>query len=192
MYIDIRDTIKIIKASEGQKLAFRGSSSGDFFTIITVPLNFKEEEDLIEVQDTSIATYIPKYEPETYNMTVDEIQQYIISQTKILLQEFLHENPLYYKGKYYNVSSEAQSHLASLIKAAEDAEALDILFIPMWNAVGENREIFELKELKILMIEIQKYILPYIIQQQNLENKILSISNKEELLTLNLAYQKVD
>lgn len=191
MYIDVQDFIKIIKASEGQKLAFRGSSSGDFFTTLTVPLYF-DESKLIEVEDTSVVVYTPEYKPETYNMTVDEIQQYIISQTKILLQEFLHENPLYYKGKYYNVSSEAQGHLASLIKAAEDAETLGIFFTPMWNAVGEQREVYELKELKILLIEIQKYILPYIIQQQALENKVLSIIDKEELLTLNLAYQRID
>lgn len=123
-------------------------------------------------------------------MTLDEIRQHIITQTKIILQEFLNENPMKYKGELYSVTSEAQSHLSSVINAAEDAQNLGIVFTPMWNPQGESRRVYSLDELKRIFIAIQQYILPFVIQQQELEQIILATTNKEQLLNMNISYYK--
>lgn len=192
MKITILNNIKIIEASEGYKLTFRNSTSNRFFSKIRAKLNFNED-NLLEVEDNNIPIQFPTIENNIVEKsTLAEMQQYIISQTKILLQEFLKDNPLFYNGKYYNVTSEAQTHLQIMIQAAENAENLNIGFIPTWGAIGEIRSQYSLNDLKKLLIEIQNYILPYIVQQQKMEIAISAISNKEELLTFNIAYQKVE
>ena len=125
-------------------------------------------------------------------ISLDEIKQHIILQTKKILEEFLSDNPLLFEEEYYNVSSSAQSHLISIIKAAESAEELGIPYTPMWNAIGKQRQNYSLETLKKLLIEIQKYVLFFVIQQQKMELEILSIQDKKELLNFSIIYSKED
>ena len=186
----INKNSKLIEASEGYKLSFRNSSSNKFFTRLKCSIDF-DESNLLEVKKTNIEIKLPVIEKQfEENSNLDEIKQYIISQTKILLQEFLKKNPLLYKGKYYSVTSEAQNHLLNMIQAAENAEKLKISFTPTWNAIDEVRSFYSIDDLKKLSIEIQNYILPYIIQQQVMEQQILELLDKNDLLTFNIAYQK--
>lgn len=183
----------IIQASEGYTLTFRGDSSNQTFAKIILPVNnTKMINKIIEVEDTNIPIYVPEYQKDTSSMNVDELQQFIISQTKIILQEFLSDNPIEFNGKKYNVTSETQSHLASVIKAAEDAQELEISYTPMWNAIDEQREGYELVALKQLFIEIQKYVLIFVMQQQKMEREILQISDREKLLNYSIKYIKED
>ena len=186
----VKNNIKIIEPSEGYLLAFKDSYSQKTLTKLRTPITF-DETQLIEIRRDNIPS---KSLPISYSIMekwdLAEIKQQIISQTKILLQEFLKENPLLYKGQYYNVSSEAQTHLQLMIQAAKDAKELGTAFNPTWNTVNGIREPYSLEDLQILLINIQNYILPYIIQQQKMEQQIMSIINKEELLTFNIVYEK--
>lgn len=192
MYKEIIGNIAIIKPSEGYVLAFRGDSSGEVYQKVSRHKD-KPIDDIIEVKEINIPIYIPIYKENLIEKTnLDEIKQHIISQTKKILEEFLDNNPLLFEEKYYNVSSEAQSHLASIIKAAESAQELQIHYTPMWNSIGEQREYYSLETLKKLFIEIQKYVLKFIIQQQKMEEEILSIDNKTDLLNFSIIYSKED
>lgn len=182
----------VITPSEGYTLAFRGDSSDMTYAEISRNKN-RALDDIIEVKLTNLPTYVPNYEKSlTQETNLDEIKKYIILQTKNLLEEFLDDNPILFEGRYYNVSSNAQGHLASVIKAAESAQELGIPYTPMWNAVGYQREYYSLKTLKTLFIEIQKYVLQFVVQQQEMELQILSFKNKEELLNFNIIYNKED
>lgn len=192
MYQTIIGNLMVIKPSEGYLLTLRGDPSGTTYVKISRNKNFPID-DIIEVKEANLPVYVPEYEKNIVEETnLDEIKKYIILQTKKLLEEFLDNNPLLFEERYYNVSSDAQGHLASVIKAAENAQELGISYTPMWNAIGHQREYYSLKTLKTLFIEIQKYVLKFVIQQQKMELQILSIKDKEELLNFSIIYNKED
>ena len=129
--------IIIIKPSEGYTLTLRGASSKETYKRISRHKD-KSFDHIIEVKKENLPIYIPNYEKNIVEgISLDEIKQHIILQTKKILEEFLSDNPLLFEEEYYNVSSSAQSHLISIIKAAESAEELGISYTPMWNAVGK-------------------------------------------------------
>lgn len=192
MYQEIIGNMIVVTPSEGYTLALRGDSSGETYAEISRNKN-RSLDDIIEVKLTNLPIYVPHYEKNLAEETnLGEIKKYIILQTKKLLEEFLDNNPILFEDQYYNVSSEAQGHLASVIKAAESAQELNISYTPMWNAIGQQREYYSLETLKTLFIEIQKYVLKFIIQQQQMELQILSIKDREELLNFSIIYHKED
>lgn len=192
MHQEIIGNMIVITPSEGYTLALRGDSSDMTYSEISRNKN-RTLDDIIEVKLTNLPVYVPNYEKNLAQETnLDEIKKYIILQTKKLLEEFLDNNPLLFEEQYYNVSSSAQGHLASVIKAAESAQELGIAYTPMWNAMGHQREYYSLETLKTLFIEIQKYVLQFIIQQQQMELQILSLKDKEELLNFSIIYHKED
>lgn len=192
MYQEVFGNVVVIRPSEGYVLTLRGDSSKETYRKISRHKD-KSINDIIEVKQSNVPIYVPIYEENLAEKTnLDEIKQHIISQTKKILEEFLDNNPLLFEEQYYNVSSEAQSHLASIIKAAESAQELQIHYTPMWNPIGGQREFYSLETLKKLFIEIQKYVLKFIIQQQKMEEKILSINNKIDLLNFSIIYSKED
>lgn len=181
----------VITPSEGYLLTFRGDPEGRSFSRIIQPKD-RNINNIIEIIDTNIPIYIPQYEEDIFSFNLGELQQYIADQTKILLKDFLEENPLLFKGKYYNVSSESQNHLASIIKAAEMAKNLNIFYQPQWNAVNEARTNYDLKTLQELFIKIQEYVGQFVIQQQKMEQKIFNITDRVELQNFNIKYIKED
>lgn len=193
MYQEQIGDIIIIKPSEGYTLTLRGASSKETYKRISRHKD-KSFDDIIEVKKENLPIYVPNYEKNIMEekISLDEIKQHIILQTKKILEEFLSDNPLLFEEEYYNVSSSAQSHLISIIKAAESAEELGISYTPMWNAVGKQRQYYSLETLKKLLIEIQKYVLFFVIQQQKMELEILSIQDKKELLNFSIIYSKED
>lgn len=192
MYQEVFGNVIVIKPSEGYVLAFRGDSSQTTYKRISRHKN-KPIDDIVEVKESNVPVFVPDYKENLIEKTnLDEIKQHIILQTKKILEEFLNNNPLLFEEQYYNVSSEAQGHLASIIKAAESAEEMNISYTPMWNPIGGQREYYSLQTLKKLFIEIQKYVLKFVIQQQNMEQQILSINDKIELLNFSIIYNKED
>lgn len=115
----------------------------------------------------------------------------MIKKSKILLETFLSNNPLNFEGKLYNVTTEAQSHLNSVIKASEYAQSLNIEYTPLWNSIEGIREPYSLDTLKTLFIEIQKYVALFVIQQQKIEQDILNIKDIIELLNYNIEYNLI-
>lgn len=159
----------------------------EIFTSLRVPLSFNTD-NLIEVKTDNIPILVP--EQPVGILAVDETQKYLIIKTKELLNEFLAVNPIEYKGEYFNVSADAQRNLSAVIFAGIQAQNLNISFTPMWNTINGQRKPYRLEDLQQLFIEIQNYIVPFVQQQQQLEEKILSTFNKQDLLNLDLKYKK--
>lgn len=122
------------------------------------------------------------------NIELTELKSKLIAYSKIKLNEFLDNNPVSFEGKLYAVTSDTQSHLDTLILAAEDARQLNISFTPMWNDVNGHREPWELNKLKQLRITIQQYILQLVIQQQQIEKMILQAANEIQAYNINIGY----
>lgn len=187
----IINDIIVITPSEGYLLTFRGDPEGRSFSRI-IQSKDKNIDNIIEIIDTNTPIYIPKYEENIFSFNLGELQQYIINQTKVILKDFLEKNPLLFKGKYYNVSSESQNHLASIIKAAEMAKELNIFYKPQWNAIDEPRTDYDLEILQELFIKIQEYVGQFVIQQQRMEQEILNITDRIQLQNFNIKYSKED
>lgn len=190
MYQEKYGNVIVVKPSEGYSLVFRGDSSGSTYDRIT---RHKDSsfEDIVEVKKDYSEVYIPQYEEDEKNLEdVGKIRQLVVSKSKVILEEFLKENPLEFEGAYYNVSSEAQNHLASVIKAAEYAQSLGISYTPKWNPIDGKRVSYSLETLKRLFIEIQDYVLSFVIQQQEIEEQILALNDKIEILNFNIVYKK--
>ena len=163
-----------------------------FYKSLTLPLSY-DINLLEEIDDTN--TKIIESAPNKENNVVDysnlnNAKESLIQYTKIQLEEFLLQNPLLYNNKFYSVTSTAQQHLDSLIAAAEDAIQFSIDFTPYWNDATGIREPWTLSDLRILRIKIQQYILPFIMQQQQMEKKILNTNDIKALHTMKLTYQK--
>ena len=163
-----------------------------FYKSLTLPLSY-DINLLEEIDDTN--TKIIESTPNKENYVVDysnlnNAKESLIQYTKNQLEEFLLQNPLLYNNKFYSVTSTAQQHLDSLIAAAEDAAQFSIDFTPYWNDATGIREPWTLSDLRILRIKIQQYILPFIMQQQQMEKKILNTNDIKALHTMKLTYQK--
>ena len=163
-----------------------------FYKSLTLPLSY-DINLLEEIDDTN--TKIIESAPNKENYVVDysnlsNAKESLIQYTKNQLEEFLLQNPLLYNNKFYSVTSTAQQHLDSLIAAAEDAAQFSIDFTPYWNDATGIREPWTLSDLRILRIKIQQYILPFIMQQQQMEKKILNTNDIKALHTMKLTYQK--
>lgn len=163
-----------------------------FYKSLTLPLSY-DINLLEEIDDTN--TKIIESTPNKENYVVDysnlnNAKESLIQYTKNQLEEFLLQNPLLYNNKFYSVTSTAQQHLDSLIAAAEDAVQFSIDFTPYWNDATGIREPWTLSDLRILRIKIQQYILPFIMQQQQMEKKILNTNDIKALHTMKLTYQK--
>lgn len=163
-----------------------------FYKSLTLPLSY-DINLLEEIDDTN--TKIIESAPNKENYVVDysnlnNAKESLIQYTKNQLEEFLLQNPLLYNNKFYSVTSTAQQHLDSLIAATEDAVQFNIDFTPYWNDATGIREPWTLSDLRILRIKIQQYILPFIMQQQQMEKKILNTNDIKALHTMKLTYQK--
>lgn len=146
-------------------------------------------EHYIEVNDIPIISETVLTLPEpSVDQDLLKLKSSFIAYSKEKLNIFLKEHPLSYKGKQYSVTSISQSYLDTLISAAEDAADMGISFSPTWNDVKGMREIWSLKELKELRIEIQKYIIQFVQQQQKIEQLILNASSQEQLYLINIEY----
>lgn len=184
----LTDSILHIVSSEGYSLTFRGDTSGETFNEIYIPIS-RDISNLVEIKTENIPVYIPELPEDIESKAVDEIQQYLIQQTKEILESFLQNNPLLFEGKYYSVTTEAQVHLNAVIKAAEYANSLNIEYVPTWNDIEESRQAYNLDTLKILFIKIQQYVSELVIQQQEMEKEILNTADKFTLLNYNISYQ---
>lgn len=179
----------IITPEEGYSLALRGNiSEGNFSSKMMVPKDSPIIEKIIEVPYTENSVYVPEYTQVQKDMSLAELQKNIIQQTKVILENYLTAHPYFFKDKFYNVSTEAQTHLLSMIKAGEMSKELGLNFQLKWSAIGEIQMEWTLEDLKLLFVNIQSYVNKFVIQQQKKEQEILSIASKEELINLDLSY----
>lgn len=163
------------------------------YTKFTAPASINLNDFIeIDIQQAESVEYKPQInnKPILDNLPLNDAKLSLINYSKIQLEQFLLNNPLLYKDKYYAVTTSAQGYLDSLISATEDAIQLNINFTPYWNDVNGIRAPWTLEELKKLRINIQNYILPFIIQQQKMEKQITQIDAIKDLYNISLTYQK--
>lgn len=182
------EKVWIITPEEGHYLALRGDQTGSTSSELIIPISSDLIDRVFEVVNTQKTVYTPNYSLEQKNLELAELKQYIISQTKILLESYLENNPVKINDKFYSVSTKSQANLLAMIKAGEMAQETGIDFTLTWAPVGEIQQEYSLYDLKKIFVEIQLYVHKFVLQQQLKEQEILAISSKEELLNLDIGY----
>ena len=182
------EKVWIVSPQEGYCLALRGDTSGRMASELIIPKDSDLIDKVIEVISTKKDIYIPDYDVEQKKLDLDEFKQYIIQQTKILLEKYLENNPIKIGDEFYSVSKSSQANLLSMIKTGEMAVEIGVDFIPTWAPIGKVQREYSLQDLKKIFIEIQSYVHKLVLQQQMKEQEILAITSKEDLLDLDMNY----
>ena len=101
---------------------------------------------------------------------VDDFKNYKIQQSKIILSEWLENNPmLYTDGKYYSVTAEKQSLLNGNLASYERAKTASIDYPLKWNSTGAECEPWNYTDLVSLSLAIAEYVAPKVSMQQAYE-----------------------
>lgn len=119
-----------------------------------------------------------------------------IKESKILLEKFLIENPLYSNVHkqtydYYTVTEEKQTLLTSEFMGYQVMKTAGIDTTISWNATNKPCEIWEEEEIIALITEIRNYVKPLVTYQQKKELEINEAQSIQELEAIEIDYSIV-
>lgn len=126
-------------------------------------------------------------------VTLDDYKRAKIKESKTLLDKYLLDHPLestVHNGiaQLYNVTEKKQGLLDRYIKACEMEIEFGGTPVIEWNTTGGQCEPWTLGELKLLSLEILRYVKPLVSKQQAIEITINNCSNIDEVLAVSLDY----
>ena len=114
-----------------------------------------------------------------------------IKKSKVLLAQWLEDNPLLYSdGKYYSVTEEKQSFLNSNLASYERATQAGIEYPLKWNSTGAECELWSYADLLALSLHIAAYVAPKVSMQQSYEIRIKNCSSIEEIDSIVIDYDR--
>lgn len=128
-------------------------------------------------------------------MTLDEVKEYKINESKSLLADYLASHPITSTAHAgtaakYSVTSEKQQYIMSMIAIADAAEAAGVPYQPSWNAAGEACTYdWTVDELKQLALEIANYVRPLVSKQQTMESKINDLTDIASVIAYAISFE---
>lgn len=129
----------------------------------------------------------PDYVSTNINIHRDEA----IKRSKVMLAQWLEDNPLLYSdGKYYSVTEEKQSLLNSNLASYERATQAGIEYPLKWNSTGAECESWSYTDLLALSLNIASYVAPKVSMQQSYEIRIKNCSSIEEIDSIVIDYDR--
>ena len=141
-------------------------------------------EDIVEYGEIVLNLDYVSSELNTYR---DEA----IKRSKVMLAQWLEDNPLLYSdGKYYSVTEEKQSLLNSNLASYERATQAGIEYPLKWNSTGAECESWNYTDLLALSLNIASYVAPKVSMQQSYEIRIKNCSSIEEIDSIVIDYDR--
>ena len=121
---------------------------------------------------------------------LEEYKEEKIALSKLMLSEWLANNPMLYSdGNYYSVTEEKQSLLNSNLASYERATAAGISYPLKWNSTGAECTEWEYTDLTALSLSIAAYVAPKVSTQQAVEVQIRACETKEEVDNVVISYE---
>ena len=114
-----------------------------------------------------------------------------IQESKVLLAQWLNDNPiLYTDGKYYSVTEEKQALLNGNLASYERAKSVGIEYPLKWNSTGSSCVEWEYNDLLALSLTIAGYVAPKVAIQQNIELDIKACETIEDIDAVVIDYDE--
>ena len=147
--------------------------------VVTSIIYFGDIEGSIEINDIPDDFDVLKYKyidnqliknPDYPYDDIELVKTNKIKESKILLADWLQNNPiLYTDGKYYNVTEEKQALLNGNLASYERATQANIPYPLKWNSTGDECLDWSYSDLVALSLTIAGYVAPKVSMQQAYE-----------------------
>ena len=149
----------------------------------------KSEDEIKAIAERTLENCIAEKE-KAQEKSLEECKEEKIALSKLMLSEWLANNPMLYSdGNYYSVTEEKQSLLNSNLASYERATAAGIPYPLKWNSTGAECTEWEYADLIALSLSIAAYVAPKVSIQQALEVQIRACETKEEVDGVVISYE---
>ena len=149
----------------------------------------KSEDEIKAIAERTFENCIAEKE-RAQEKSLEECKEEKIVLSKLMLSEWLANNPMLYSdGNYYSVTEEKQSLLNSNLASYERATAAGIPYPLKWNSTGAECTEWEYADLIALSLSIAAYVAPKVSTQQAVEVQIRACETKEEVDGVVISYE---
>ena len=149
----------------------------------------KTENEIKAIAERTLENCIAEKE-KAQEKSLEECKEEKIALSKLMLSEWLANNPMLYSdGNYYSVTEEKQSLLNSNLASYERATAAGISYPLKWNSTGAECTEWEYTDLIALSLNIAAYVAPKVSTQQAVEVQIRACETKEEVDSVVISYE---
>ena len=149
----------------------------------------KTEDEIKAIAERTLENCIAEKE-KAQEKSLEECKEEKIVLSKLMLSEWLANNPMLYSdGNYYSVTEEKQSLLNSNLASYERATAAGIPYSLKWNSTGAECTEWEYTDLIALSLSIAAYVAPKVSTQQAVEVQIRACETKEEVDSVVISYE---
>ena len=157
-----------------------------------ITLKAAEIEEMVKKLDEKVFPVV-----DYGKMSIDEFQDVYIQKTKEVLNTYLLLHPLtssVHGGKLgvYSVTKDKQDLMASNYLTYSLKKQIDPNAVLTWNQSGKECEVWTEPEFVQLILEVEQYVKPLVSHQQALESKIRSLTDKTEIMKVEIDYEKVN
>lgn len=116
------------------------------------------------------------------------VQDSRISDSRVMLEDYLANHPYVKNDKSYTVTSQKQALLANAIATYQISAASGNPKVIKWNTTGEECTEFTYEEICALALEIAAYVEPKVSHQQALEVQIRNCKTIDEVMAIEINY----
>ena len=149
----------------------------------------KTEDEIKAIAERTLENCIAEKE-KAQEKSLEECKEEKIALSKLMLSEWLANNPMLYSdGNYYSVTEEKQSLLNSNLASYERATAAGIPYPLKWNSTGAECTEWKYADLIALSLSIAAYVAPKVSTQQAVEVQIRACETKEEVDSVVISYE---
>ena len=149
----------------------------------------KTEAEIKAIAERTLENCIAEKE-KAQEKSLEECKEEKIVLSKLMLSEWLANNPMLYSdGNYYSVTEEKQSLLNSNLASYERATEAGIEYDLKWNSTGAECTEWEYADLIALSLSIAAYVAPKVSTQQTVEVQIRACETKEEVDGVVISYE---
>ena len=157
--------------------------------LVTNIFNDKTENEIKAIAERTLENCIAEKE-KAQEKSLEECKEEKIALSKLMLSEWLANNPMLYSdGNYYSATEEKQSLLNSNLASYERATAAGIPYPLKWNSMGAECTEWEYTDLTALSLSIAAYVAPKVSTQQAVEVQIRACETIEEVDGVVISYE---